>query len=78
MAATHHHPPGDAASFELVDLGRVGGLITDSLGFDVAPPAQAYDMARIRALLPKPAQYRFDPDPADLKSKLTFQLDAFD
>ena len=78
VAATHHHPPGDAASFELVDLVRVGVLITDSLGFDVAPPAQAYDMARIRALLPKPAQYRFDPDPADLKSKLTFQLDAFD
>ena len=78
VAATHHDPPGDAASFELVDLVRVGVLITDSLGFDVAPPAQAYDMARIRALLPKPAQYRFDPDPADLKSKLTFQLDAFD
>jgi putative nucleotidyltransferase with HDIG domain len=77
-AATHHNPPGDAASFELVDLVRVGVLITDSLGFDVAPPAQAYDMAQIRALLPKPAQYRFDPDPADLKSKLTFQLDAFD
>jgi putative nucleotidyltransferase with HDIG domain len=78
VVATHHDPPGDGAKFELADLVRVGVLLTDWLGFDVAPPTQAYGMAHLRALLPKPAQYRFDPDPAELKSKLTFQLDAFD
>jgi HD-like signal output (HDOD) protein len=76
-AAGHHNPPG-AGEFTLQDLVRVAVLLTDSLGLDVTPPSQAHSMQEIRILLPRVAQFRFDPDPAAMKARINDKLDAFD
>jgi len=73
-----HHQPLSATGFELADLVRVAVLLTDALGFDILPPARAYSLAEIRAMLPPAAQYRFDPEPEVLTAKLTDRLDTFD
>ena len=77
VIAGHHQPPG-AAPFELADLVRVAVLLTDSLGFDVLPPARSYSLGEIRSMLPEAAQYRFDPDPEALTARLTDRLNTFD
>jgi HD-like signal output (HDOD) protein len=74
----HHQPPSQNGSFDLNDVVRVGVLLAESLGFDVVPPANNYDLADIRALLPHSAQYRFDPDPSVMLARITDRLDAFD
>jgi putative nucleotidyltransferase with HDIG domain len=75
-AARHHEPP--AAELDLPGLVRVAVLVTESLGFDVAPPARAYTLAEIRAFLPRAAQYRFDPEPDAMRARIAGKLDAFD
>ncbi len=77
VIASHHEAPSTTA-FELADLVRVSVLLADSLGFDVVLPTHTYPLAEIRALLPAPAQYRFDPDPDALTAKLSDRLDTFD
>ena len=77
VALGHHGLPG-AGAFDLLDLVRVAVLMTDSLGFDVAPPAHSYTLPEIRAFLPHSAQYRFDPDPATMRARIADKLDAFD
>jgi putative nucleotidyltransferase with HDIG domain len=77
VTSGHHDLPG-TGEFGLVDLVRVAVLLTDNLGFDVTPPRQAHSLAEIRALLPHAAQYRFDPDPVPMKSRISLKLDAFD
>lgn len=77
VAGGHHDPLG-AGEFDLVDLVRVAVLLTDNLGFDVTPPSRAYTLPEIRSLLPHAAQYRFDPDPTAMKSRISSKLDAFD
>jgi len=77
VAADHHGLPS-TENFELLDLVRVAVLLTDSLGFDVEPPSHPYTLAEIRAFLPHAAQYRFDPDPDTMKSRIADKLDAFD
>jgi len=57
---------------------RVAILLADSLGFDVIAPARTFNLAEFRAMLPRPAQFRFDPDPELFKTQITEQLDAFD
>ena len=74
---THHHPPHDN-KFELVDLVRVAIMMTDTLGFAFVPPAKESTLAELRGLLPKEAQYRFDPEPEVLMARLTARLDSFD
>jgi len=76
--ATDHHGLPSTGDFGLVDLVRVAVLMTDSLGFDVAPPTHSYTLAEIRAFLPHAAQYRFDPDPATMRARIADKLDAFD
>jgi HD-like signal output (HDOD) protein len=76
--AMDHHGLPTAGAFELLDLVRVAVLMTDSLGFDVAPPAHPYTLPEIRAFLPHAAQYRFDPDPANMRARIADKLDAFD
>ena len=85
VAAGHHNPPNmpavdhkSATEYALEDLVRVGVLLTDSLGFDVAPPWQPRTIQEVRSLLPRAAQYRFDPDPVAMKARITGILDAFD
>ena len=78
LAASGHHAPPDTAVFDLVDVVRLGVLLTDALGFDVVTPAHPYTMCDIRALLPHTAQYRFDPDPVQMTARITGRLDAFD
>jgi HD-like signal output (HDOD) protein len=76
-AAEHHNPPG-AGEFDLQDLVRVAVLLTNTLGFDVTVARQALTMQRIRASLPRVAQYRFDPEPDLMKQRINEKLDAFD
>jgi hypothetical protein len=78
LAASGHHAPPDTAVFDLVDVVRLGVLLTDALGFDVVTPAHPYTVCDIRALLPHTAQYRFDPDPVQMTARITGRLDAFD
>jgi HD-like signal output (HDOD) protein len=73
-----HHQPLRENQFELVDLVRVTVLMTDSLGFGFVPAAQMRTLGDLRALLPHEAQYRFDPDPEALTSRITAKLDSFD
>ncbi len=77
-AAAGHHDAPSSGAFGLQDLVRVAVLTTDGLGFDVAPPAHAHTLAEIRGLLPRAAQYRFDPDPQAMRARITDKLDAFD
>jgi HD-like signal output (HDOD) protein len=74
---THHHPPHDN-KFELIDLVRVAVMMTDCLGFGFVPPAQSRTLTDLRAMLPHQAQYRFDPEPEALASRITAKLDSFD
>jgi HD-like signal output (HDOD) protein len=76
IASGHHDTPDATASLE--NLVRVGILLTDSFGFDVTPPARVYTLAEVRSFLPRSAQYRFDPDPEELKTRITVKLDAYD
>jgi HD-like signal output (HDOD) protein len=78
VAATHHQAPNQNGIFDLNDLVRVGVLLTESLGFDVVPPAKQYSFADVRSFLPHSAQYRFDPDPSVMMARVTERLDAFD
>jgi hypothetical protein len=57
---------------------RVAVLMTDSLGFAFVPPAQEHSLADLRGLLPREAQYRFDPDPEAFTARITTRLDSFD
>jgi HD-like signal output (HDOD) protein len=77
VIATHHDPPS-AAGFQAADVVRVAILLADSLGFDVISPAHTFTLAEIRTMLPRPAQFRFDPAPDLFKNRITEQLDAFD
>jgi HD-like signal output (HDOD) protein len=77
VAAGHHDPPVPEAG-DVQNLVRVGVLLTESLGFDIRPPRQPRTMREIRALLPRTAQFRFDPAPDELKSRITARLDAWD
>jgi HD-like signal output (HDOD) protein len=76
--AVDHHGLPVAGTFDLLDLVRVAVLMTDSLGFDVAPPTHSYTLQEIRGFLPHTAQYRFDPDPATMRARIADKLDAFD
>jgi HD-like signal output (HDOD) protein len=73
-----HHAPLRQAVFETADLVRVAVLMTDSLGFAFVPPAQEHSLADLRGLLPREAQYRFDPDPEAFTARITTRLDSFD
>ncbi|MGD0498871.1 MAG: HDOD domain-containing protein [Bryobacteraceae bacterium] len=77
-AAAEHHKPPRQSPFDLQDLVRVAVLLTETLGFDIAPPAQPRTLVEIRSLLPHAAQYRFDPDPKALQARITSRLEAFD
>ncbi len=77
VAATHHQPP-DPAGSNLEKIVQTGVLLTGLLGFDVTPPDHPYTLKEIRTLLPREAQYRFDPDPVTMKARITDKLDAFD
>ncbi len=76
-AATHHASPRQNP-FELQDLVAVAVLLADWLGLDSSDPGDSKSFNDIRALLPLPAQYRFDPDPMVLKTRINSNLDAFD
>lgn len=76
--AAHHHDPPHPGQSEVADLVRLSVLLADSLGFDVVSPRRTYAMDEIRALLPHPAQYRFNADPDELKARITERLDAYD
>lgn len=76
--AASHHDPLSGGEFDLEDLMRVAVLLTDNLGFDVTPSSQTRTLTELRALLPHAAQYRFDPDPATMKSRISYKLEAFD
>jgi HD-like signal output (HDOD) protein len=73
-----HHDPLSTGDFQPADVVRVAILLADSLGFDVIEPARVFTLAEIRAMLPHPAQFRFDPEPEIFKTRITEQLDAFD
>jgi HD-like signal output (HDOD) protein len=73
-----HHDPLSTGDFQRADVVRVAILLADSLGFDVIPPARVFTLLEIRAMLPRAAQFRFDPDPERFKTGITEQLDAFD
>lgn len=76
-ASGHHRPPGPAEA-ALDNLVRLGVLLAETLGFDVVPSAQVFTLSQMRAMLPPAAQYRFDPDPVSMKTRITAQMDAFD
>jgi len=76
--AGDHHGPAKEGEFDLVELVRVAVLLAGNLGFDVAPTARTPTLPEIRALLPHAAQYRFDPDPVTMKSRISYKLEAFD
>lgn len=77
-AAAEHHNPLGTGEFNLQDLVRVAVLLTDNLGFDVTPPSQVQTMQHIRTLLPRVAQFRFDPQPEAMKARINDKLDAYD
>jgi HD-like signal output (HDOD) protein len=77
-AIATHHDPLSTGDFQRADVVRVAILLADSLGFDVIPPARVFTLLEIRAMLPRAAQFRFDPDPERFKTGITEQLDAFD
>ena len=76
-AATHHQAPG-GEPFDAANVTRVAVLLADALGLDVTPAPEPPTVQAIRAMLPRAAQYRFDPDAAALKRRITDRLDAFD
>jgi len=78
LAASGHHQPPSAGEIGLPNLVRLGVLLADALDFDVTPPKHAFTLPEIRAMLPPAAQYRFDPDPVSMKTRITEQMDAFD
>jgi HD-like signal output (HDOD) protein len=78
MAASEHHQPPRQSPFELQDLVRVAVILTETLGFDLAPPSQPRTLAEVRSLLPHAAQYRFDPGQKVLEARIGFRLEAFD
>src|ERR1035438_3178631 len=45
--AVGHHGLPVGGTFDLLDLVRVAVLMTDSLGFDVAPPTHSYTLQEI-------------------------------
>ena len=78
LVAGGHHQPLSPTNWSLENLVRVGVLLTDSLGFDVAAPEHACTLGEIRSMLPTSAGFRFDPSPEAFKAKITTKLDAFD
>ena len=77
MVLTHHAAPRQGV-FETADLVRVAVLMTDALGFAFVPPAQEHSLADLRGMLPREAQYRFDPELEALTARITARLDSFD
>jgi HD-like signal output (HDOD) protein len=77
VVITHHEPLHDT-QFDLADLVRVAVMMTDCLGFAFVPPAEPRTLADLRAMLPREAQYRFDPEPEALAARITARLDSFD
>ena len=77
VTSTHHQTPAPEG-FGLEKLVQAAVLLTGILGFDVIPASEAYSLGQIRAMLPLAAQYRFDPEPRAMKSRITGKLDAFD
>ena len=73
-----HHDPLSTGDFQPADVVRVAILLADSLGFDVIAPYRTFTLAEIRTMLPRSAQFRFDPEPGVFKTRITEQLDAFD
>jgi HD-like signal output (HDOD) protein len=73
----HHEPPQPDGS-GLLHTVKLGVLLTGILGFDVVPLGKEITVQEVRAMLPSAAQYRFDPDPDELRNQIMAQLDAFD
>ena len=76
--ATEHHEIPQTPVAEMQNLVQLGVALADSLGFDVIPAEHPYTLQEIRGLLPHSAQYRFDPDAAGLKARISERLDSFD
>ena len=74
---THHQLPS-TAKFEILDLVRVAVLMTDTMGFAFVSPAREYTLADLRGMLPREAQYRFDPEPEAFVARITARLNSFD
>jgi HD-like signal output (HDOD) protein len=74
---THHHPPHEDG-FDLCDLVRVSVMMTDALGYAFIPSETPANFGDLRKLLPREAQYRFNPDPETLAARITARLDSFD
>lgn len=77
VAGGHHDAPVPEAA-DAENLVRVGVLLTECLGFDIRPPRRPRTMSEVRSLLPRTAQFRFDPAPDELKERITARLDAWD
>jgi HD-like signal output (HDOD) protein len=75
---THHGQVNTEQFDPLVDVVRVSILVADTLGFDVTAPAHPFTLREIRSMLPRAAQYRFDPEQDEMRARITYQLDAFD
>jgi HD-like signal output (HDOD) protein len=77
-ATAGHHAAVNSADFGLVDLVRVSVLASDHLGFGIRPCPTPESLADTLTLLPVSAQYRCDPDPAQMKARIADRLDSFD
>jgi HD-like signal output (HDOD) protein len=73
-----HHQPVRENGFELVDLARLAILMADCLGFAFVPPAKEPTLVELRGMLPREAQYRFDPEPEAFVARISARLDSFD
>lgn len=75
--ATHHQQPAPEG-VTLEKIVQLGVLLTGVLGFDVTAPPPGSSLPHIRALLPKPVQYRYDPEQRAMQARIGDKLDALD
>jgi HD-like signal output (HDOD) protein len=76
--ASRHHEAVSKGEVDIVNLVRIGVLLTDWLGFDVAPLVRARTPEEMLSMLPECARAWVEPDMEPKKREISGKLDSFD
>ena len=76
VALQHHQPL--TGEFNLVELVKVGVLMSDALGYAVVPPLEEIDIAKLAEVLPAAARVRFHKQIDQLPEKVAERIQSFE